>query len=137
MPIIANHHAKDDWRPRRAWPDDCYVKWGSRGLVVSRTAPSRTTAFFEAFPKSGVPGFIRGEGTTVEEAENGAFDQFQRSAECEHAWSRRGYRNRGGICRCCNAFAMIFEPVVELRSEERRVGKECVSTCRYRWWPFH
>src|SRR3546814_16204895 len=23
------------------------------------------------------------------------------------------------------------------RSEERRVGKECVSTCRYRWWPFH
>src|SRR3546814_13437843 len=23
------------------------------------------------------------------------------------------------------------------RSEERRVGKECVSTCRYRWWPDH
>src|SRR3546814_16480809 len=22
-----------------------------------------------------------------------------------------------------------------LRSEERRVGKECVSTCRSRWWP--
>src|SRR3546814_14528677 len=21
------------------------------------------------------------------------------------------------------------------RSEERRVGKECVSTCRFRWWP--
>src|SRR3546814_11632616 len=24
-----------------------------------------------------------------------------------------------------------------LRSEERRVGKECVSTCRTRWWPYH
>src|SRR3546814_16125686 len=24
-----------------------------------------------------------------------------------------------------------------LRSEERRVGKECVSTCRYRWSPDH
>src|SRR3546814_20419104 len=24
-----------------------------------------------------------------------------------------------------------------LRSEERRVGKECVSTCRFRWWPYH
>src|SRR3546814_5216712 len=24
-----------------------------------------------------------------------------------------------------------------LRSEERRVGKECVSTCRSRWWPYH
>src|SRR3546814_13509592 len=23
------------------------------------------------------------------------------------------------------------------RSEERRVGKECVSTCRSRWWPVH
>src|SRR3546814_12743074 len=24
----------------------------------------------------------------------------------------------------------------ETRSEERRVGKECVSTCRYRWSPY-
>src|SRR3546814_11122096 len=23
------------------------------------------------------------------------------------------------------------------RSEERRVGKECVSTCSSRWWPYH
>src|SRR3546814_19489595 len=23
------------------------------------------------------------------------------------------------------------------RSAERRVGKECVSTCRYRWSPYH
>ena len=27
--------------------------------------------------------------------------------------------------------------VAELRSEERRVGKECVSTCRSRWSPYH
>src|SRR3546814_11487180 len=26
---------------------------------------------------------------------------------------------------------------VRLRSEERRVGKECVSTCRSRWSPVH
>src|SRR3546814_17510857 len=25
----------------------------------------------------------------------------------------------------------------DIRSEERRVGKECVSTCRYRWVPYH
>src|SRR3546814_2780553 len=24
-----------------------------------------------------------------------------------------------------------------LRSEERRVGNECVSTCKYRWSPYH
>src|SRR3546814_15296360 len=27
--------------------------------------------------------------------------------------------------------------VDELRSEERRVGQECVSTCRSRWSPYH
>src|SRR3546814_18670839 len=26
---------------------------------------------------------------------------------------------------------------LERRSEERRVGKECVSTCRSRWSPYH
>ena len=25
----------------------------------------------------------------------------------------------------------------QFRSEERRVGKECVSTCRSRWSPYH
>src|SRR3546814_20465507 len=28
-------------------------------------------------------------------------------------------------------------PRVDLRSEERRVGKECVSTFRSRWSPYH
>src|SRR3546814_13741425 len=27
--------------------------------------------------------------------------------------------------------------VAEQRSDERRVGKECVSTCRSRWSPYH
>src|SRR3546814_8156358 len=27
--------------------------------------------------------------------------------------------------------------ISSMRSEERRVGKECVSTCRYRWSPSH
>src|SRR3546814_12593944 len=27
--------------------------------------------------------------------------------------------------------------VFRVRSEERRVGKECVSTCRSRWSPYH
>src|SRR3546814_12053514 len=27
--------------------------------------------------------------------------------------------------------------VLDRRSEERRVGKECVSTCRSRWSPYH
>src|SRR3546814_15047602 len=30
-----------------------------------------------------------------------------------------------------------IRPAGEARSEERRVGKECVSTCRSRWSPYH
>src|SRR3546814_6219522 len=30
-----------------------------------------------------------------------------------------------------------IDTVVPIRSEERRVGKECVSTCRSRWSPYH
>src|SRR3546814_7987358 len=26
---------------------------------------------------------------------------------------------------------------IVIRSEERRVGKECVRTCSSRWWPYH
>src|SRR3546814_11564101 len=38
---------------------------------------------------------------------------------------------RGAIMVMC---AANHSPV---RSEERRVGKECVSTCRSRWSPYH
>src|SRR3546814_347708 len=31
----------------------------------------------------------------------------------------------------------VLQPHGWARSEERRVGKECVSTCRYRWSPSH
>src|SRR3546814_18771681 len=36
-----------------------------------------------------------------------------------------------GILLSSGAFALMH------RSEERRVGKECVRTCRYRWSPYH
>src|SRR3546814_17236282 len=31
----------------------------------------------------------------------------------------------------------VVRTQLDLRSEERRVGKECVSTCRSRWSPYH
>src|SRR3546814_11836452 len=30
-----------------------------------------------------------------------------------------------------------FGTEIGARSEARRVGKECVRTCRSRWWPYH
>src|SRR3546814_13675035 len=35
------------------------------------------------------------------------------------------------------ALLLLTGARVLLRSEERRVGKECVSTCRSRWWPYN
>src|SRR3546814_15575207 len=34
-----------------------------------------------------------------------------------------------------DSYTLIMEG--QARSEERRVGKECVSTCRSRWSPYH
>src|SRR3546814_12021660 len=36
-----------------------------------------------------------------------------------------------------NLVVSFFLYGVTFRSEERRVGKECVSTCRSRWSPYH
>src|SRR3546814_14465084 len=35
------------------------------------------------------------------------------------------------------ASQVFYKQVIVHRSEERRVGKECVSTCRSRWSPYH
>src|SRR3546814_7009041 len=34
-------------------------------------------------------------------------------------------------------FGGLPDVIEDARSEERRVGKECVSTCRSRWSPYH
>src|SRR3546814_14804435 len=48
------------------------------------------------------------------------------------------------VARVVNFIADAKEPANDTdlsrsvaRSEERRVGKECVSTCRSRWSPYH
>src|SRR3546814_12127526 len=54
----------------------------------------------------------------------------------------------GSICRAMNQHRARVDELLDLemlqgidqpsrRSEERRVGKECVSTCRSRWSPYH
>src|SRR3546814_15705464 len=35
------------------------------------------------------------------------------------------------------AYLFGAENVANRRPEERRVGKRCVSTCRFRWAPYH
>src|SRR3546814_16522887 len=40
-----------------------------------------------------------------------------------------------GITDYLDGYLARAQGTVSKRSEERRVGKECVSTCRYRGWP--
>src|SRR3546814_11367889 len=52
------------------------------------------------------------------------------------AWKRISTAPEADLDRAA-AGADVLVAVVGLRSEERRVGKECVSTCRSRWSPYH
>src|SRR3546814_15163194 len=50
------------------------------------------------------------------------------------------FLSRSADCRIFqekSARDIILEVFREHRSEERRVGKECVSTCISRWSPYH
>src|SRR3546814_15301623 len=58
----------------------------------------------------------------------------------DNAGKLKGKTTRTGLWKCyaCRKqFPVKVGTVFEHRSEERRVGKECVSTCRYRWSPYH
>src|SRR3546814_4368543 len=46
-------------------------------------------------------------------------------------------RIKAGILQACRALPSGQDGRHPNRSEERRVGKECVSTCRSRWSPYH
>lgn len=104
---IASHHAwKDkDYQPRHEWPGDTLVLWGGSGVVLGKNP--YTKAFFDAFPDKKTTtagGFIRGEGKTIEEAEDDAFAKFTKEASCNHLWGREHYTNTGQLCRHCRAF---------------------------------
>src|SRR3546814_11422934 len=43
----------------------------------------------------------------------------------------------GSNVTATSALVEMIEASRSWRSEERRVGKECVSTCRSRWSPYH
>src|SRR3546814_11268282 len=51
------------------------------------------------------------------------------------SWTWAGLR--GGEHQAWRSKGVRWSPDPDRRSEERRVGKECVSTCRSRWSPYH
>jgi hypothetical protein len=108
------------------WPEDCYVQGGSHGIVLVHgslskalttgeldTRGSYRTAFVEAFPAEPKT-FLRGEGSTLAEAEEVCWGNYQRVINCgEHEFQQRGYKNGAGICQNCGLFQMGIFPVEE------------------------
>src|SRR3546814_3624541 len=60
-------------------------------------------------------------------------DRIARQPQRWPRWTRWAPR---AVSRPSLAFAVVVGFLI-VRSEERRVGKECVSTCRSRWSPYH
>jgi len=125
MKYASNALARKPYACLQAWPEDCKVQCGDAGIVfgtkgsldkvISSENPlgelaaqatdpeTYITAFFEAFPKPPVQTFIRGEGKTIEEAEEAAFKKYQKYAACDHSmgYERRDYKNGMGFCKGC------------------------------------
>src|SRR3546814_17801356 len=70
------------------------------------------------------------EGHALVAAKGGALTLIEgRFSEMEHLLKECGVTSVSGVT--------LDIGVSSMRSEERRVGKECVSTCRSRWSPYH
>src|SRR3546814_12479779 len=63
---------------------------------------------------------------------------FFGSAVASERWRKESSPYRSRVQRLVKAAQRrLADPFCGPRSEERRVGKECVSTCRSRWSPYH
>jgi hypothetical protein len=114
--------AKEPYLCLKPWPETCFVQCGGDGVVFTGESINETlkspesqlealatvagvktskkhyrTAFFEACPKD-PKCFIRGEGKTVEEAEESAFTKYQKILVCTHDFDRKDRED--GYCHC-------------------------------------
>lgn len=70
------------------------------------------TAFFEAFPKN--PNcFLRGEGKTIEDAEENCWQKYQKILNCNHEMERRGRTDGYAYCKYCSYSSTVFEPLTK------------------------
>ncbi len=137
---LARNSRGGDYQCQNEWPEDCFVQCGGNGIVITyhkiedvltdpekaaeafigatsgneatQKLPFYRTAFFEAFPRNPNT-FIRGEGKTVEEAENECWKTYQAYFECDHpSFEPRDYENGSGFCTKCGLwFSGVIKPI--------------------------
>lgn len=119
----------EPYENKKPWPEGCATQCGGDGMVfmegtlkeafedpekavnaITGKTKHYRTAYFEAFPRKPST-FLRGEGATIEEAEEKAWEQYLKIVNCqEHIFEKRGYTNGGGFCKNCNLFMSCFVP---------------------------
>src|SRR3546814_20155400 len=64
--------------------------------------------------------------------------EFEQSVSADFAAAINRAAGNDAICsQLIDARRAFVKSAGKARAEERRVGKECVSTCSSRWWPDH
>src|SRR3546814_3433460 len=121
----------------QAKPNPAVVAMAMRKTTASSTPNARSPyrMSFISFLLEGCPALSEEQdhGTTVPACYRNRGIQ---EARCPRRMDRNAGLHRPVLARgagCGGAPEFYFGP----RSEERRVGKECVSTCRSRWSPYH
>src|SRR3546814_17230923 len=90
-----------------------YFKWAAHDDLL---APGFLAACVEALDRDPAAVLASPGSTLIDET----------GARLPHSPERGGMVDRAGVC---------WPVLPEKRSEERRVGKECVRPCRSRWSP--
>src|SRR3546814_14478603 len=100
-------------------------------VSIARTMLGRMKAYLGE-GVDGVKTWTLDNGVSIRTLTAGGVDKVTIHAPHEEVTTRKGYY-----------FVYLFGSFTDEsakaygRSEERRVGKECVSTCRSRWSPYH
>lgn len=163
MKTARRSFSKENYNCLKPWPEDCFCQCGGNGVVFTEGSMQETldnpqeqkeaikavlgkdtnkkhyrTAFFEAFPKN--PScFIRGEGATVEEAEEKAFLKWEKIQNCkDHAFDRRGRTDGYCYCTKCPLSGTFLLPttvcVVCNTPSSRYIDKNKIQYCLHHYY---
>ena len=138
MKTARRSFGKDPYNCLKPWADDTFCQCGGGGVVLTEGDIGKTlsdpeeqvevikavvgeeskkkfyrTAFFEAFPKN--PScFIRGEGKTIEEAEEKAWAKWQKIESCpQHDFDRRDRTDGYCFCKICPLSGTFLKPLTK------------------------
>src|SRR3546814_16354772 len=98
------------------------------GTIPDRTIYERRESAVRSYARSMPRQFGKAEGVWMHDDQGGRYLDFLSGC------STLNYGHNHPILKQA---LLDYIGADGIRSEERRVGKECVSTCRTRWWPYN